>query len=208
MYQKDVNNKGTFDIKQLNENFLNGAALIWGGDKDEIIGSILVGPASEDPNKQAHIQEHHNARHALWFIYMVVTDIISGREQFSKAKSTNKIIAHLVCLKEFIDSSRLRLRLAVRQLSEALLVEFPDSSTKWTHFLFRHWFLVRTIAKEYQSDEKCFSLAYYEKVSDVLHGRQRMRFWWWKAKMNEGLLYLRHHRQVVGSKELRSENGR
>jgi len=180
---KDANSEEKNENKQREQRFYSEAFKVWGGGcKNELAGLLMeAGPFAEEEKKRL-MQENHSARHALWYLAMIVYFITSDHPGLATGQKTARVLGHLICLREFLRTDQLRLRIVVRRLAEAVFSENPDCSLKWTDFIYRHWFLIREFAAYYGQEEKCFSFSDYGKVRDVVMGVGILRAWWWELK--------------------------
>ena len=186
MEKQVVKNLGRIDVEQLEKNAHRKASRLWGeGWKDNFPAVLVESVNSEGPEERRTGQEFHNARHALWFLSMSVYGVVRNSPTHVNPEKKDKILAHLTCLGEFLLPEQHRLKIIVKQLSDAILSEAPTNHMEWAHFLYRHWFLLRSFAGYYEKSGDCFSMADYGKVSDVLGKRQYFRPWWWRLKMEK-----------------------
>jgi len=110
-------------------------------------------------------QELHNASHAAWILYMNCFDIIREKSHRITARRTNRIIAHLSCLREFVcEEKNARYLMVLNRLIKTLKKRFPRDYFSWARFIVEHWPLIRAFAGRYGYDTQCLSEAYYEEV--------------------------------------------
>ncbi len=159
----------------------------------EAVHGILRIPtdSGKSPEETRWMQEHHNSNHALWYLSMIVYGIIQGQTSANDEKRTKNILAHLFCLREFISGNR-KLSLILQNLLDALTAEAPKDPSGWTHFVYVHWYLIRSFAEHYGEADKCFPETDYEKVSDRLYHRECLKLWWWKLMTRKLVKSFRH----------------
>ncbi len=181
---QDTKTTENIDFKQRERTFIHQAALILGDEfNPESDGVVMSRSNHEDPAKDKLMQEYHNSGHALWYLSMVVHMVIYGKPSSGIDKKVKRILAHLICLREFIQTENYRLRLLVGRLLDELLIHMPDDQPKWSKFIYGHWQLIRDLAQHYGSHDKCFPMKDYEKVCDVVEGKKHRKLWWWKLKI-------------------------
>ncbi len=207
MDTKDSQNRKNCDIKQPELESLENAWLIRGPQWDSNEVGILRIPVESGKTSEETqwMQEHHNSGHALWFLSMAVHNIINGKHIEDGPRKANTVLAHLSCLREFIRNEDPRLKIIIARFIETLLSEFPTNGTSWKHFIHTHWYLIRAFAEHYDQHEKCFNQAIYEKVSDVVYGRQYLRAWWWELTLRKLAKFSRHISKEKFSKYLTKE---
>lgn len=140
-------------------------------------------------------QEMHNASHATWILSMVLSDIVDLRAERNTAKRTNRVLAHLSCLREFILDEHLRFYALINKLIKSLKKDFPDDDLTWTEFVVKHWVMIRAFAAHYGNDEKCFPQERYGQICDLYFKRHYVRRWWWKRKISAFVRRARKYRQ-------------
>lgn len=186
------------DIEQLERNAHRKASRLWGEGWRNNFPAVLVESAkSEDPDERRTGQEFHNARHALWFLSMSVYGVVRNSATHVNPEKKDKILAHLTCLGEFLLPEQHRVKVIVKQLSDAILSEAPTHRMEWAHFLHRHWFLIRSFASYYGKSGDCFPMTEYSKVSDVLGKRQYFKLWWWSLKIEKLVKSIKHNIQIL-----------
>lgn len=199
MNQLDSSNIEKSDFKQLERKLQIKAYRIWGAGWEDKLTGILMGDSSAAGlQEKQEQQEYHNSGHALWFLLMAAYGVVENQQAKLGADKTNRILAHLTCLREFIPEEKARLRAITKELCEAILAEFPDSRMKWLHFLDEHWFLIQSFAEYYKRENERrheasgeqynkgydqFSEALYQKIHDVHLSRHYFRLWWWGKKI-------------------------
>ncbi|MSR77639.1 MAG: hypothetical protein EXS63_05375 [Candidatus Omnitrophica bacterium] len=139
---------------------------------------------SKNQEENQRMREYHNANHALWYLTMIVHAITHDRPHQNTGQKTERILAHLSHLREFIQDPGLKHRLMIERIFDALLSETPKSHSQWTHFIYVNWNLIQNFAEHYGHREKCFPDLEYQKIADVVHHRQYFRRWWWKIQMD------------------------
>mgnify|MGYP001476243208 CR=1 FL=1 len=124
---KDANSEEKNENKQREQRFYSEAFKVWGGGcKNELAGLLMeAGPFAEEEKKRL-MQENHSARHALWYLAMIVYFITSDHPGLATGQKTARVLGHLICLREFLRTDQLRLRIVVRRLAEAVFSENPD----------------------------------------------------------------------------------
>jgi len=200
MEVKDSKSIEKSNYKQLTRNLKTKAYLIWGnGWEGKLAGILMEDTDASGLVEKQKLQEYHNSGHALWFLSMAVYGVIENKPDRHNPEKTNRILGHLICLREFIPQEKGRLRIITKKLSEAILAESPDNRTKWLHFLYQHWFLIRSFAKYYGSDDeskvkyddKCFPMELYDRVRDVYLNQHYFKSWWWRMKISQFVRRLR-----------------
>lgn len=132
-------------------------------------------------------QEHHNAGHALWYFNMMIYGLIHGKKRWGKETKTQRVIAHLACLREFLPCHEIRFNQVVSELLNQLVQEGPSSEAAWLSYIFRNWKLLREMAERYGETENCFPEKEYRKIRDLFYGRQWLRSWWWESCIQKTL---------------------
>ena len=170
----DVKNREKIDNKQLPSN---------SGHRQE--GGILRTPDEfiKEWQEEGHsVQEYHNANHALWYLTMIVHAITHNRPRQNTRQKTERVLAHLSYLREFVQDPNLKHRRTIERIFDALLGENPRDHSQWTHFIYVHWNLIQSFAERYGHREKCFPDSEYQKIADVVHHRHYFKKWWWKIQ--------------------------
>lgn len=101
-------------------------------------------------------QEYHSASHAIWLLAIVAYDLARGDGRRNTQRRTERILAHLSCLGEFIPEGERMLPEVVNRLLENLMKGFPDCDEKWRSFMRAQWDLIRAFAAHYGHHDKFF----------------------------------------------------
>lgn len=156
----------------------------WMNFRAEEEGLLNVPKETEADNAQTQwMREHHNASHALWYFSMIVYAIIHDKPSQNTRHKTERILAHLSHLREFINEKDHRGKKIVTHLFDSLLSERPDSHEKWVRFIYAHWNLIWSFAECYGHQEKCFPESDFKCISDLIHQRHYWKLWWWKMQL-------------------------
>lgn len=123
---------------------------------------------TSEPAERQHTQEYHNAGHALWYLSTIVHSLTNGKPEWSDGEKTERIIAHLSHLREFISDEDGHFKSIITHLLEALKTALPNKSSQWVHFIYTNWNLIREFAKRYGGHDKCFSQDSYKKIGDLV----------------------------------------
>lgn len=138
--------------------------------------------ATKGAEENRKMREHHNANHALWYLTMIVHAITHEKPYQNTKQKTERVLAHLSHLREFINDPTLQHKKMIESLFDFLLSEHPASHSQWTHFVYMHWNLIQNFADHYGHKKKCFPDSEYHKISDIVHHVQYFRKWWWDLK--------------------------
>ena len=164
--------------------------IVW--DPEDVGVLKIPAESGANPEETRWMQEHHNSGHALWFLSMAVHSIINGQNTGLTGRKAKSALAHLYCLREFIQDKDRLLGRSVENLIEALLCEFPQDRFGWMHFMHKHWYLIRTLAEHYDQHEKCFGKEDYRKLCDIVYGREHVKVWWWRLRFTKLAKAVRH----------------
>ncbi len=181
MNNQDAIKRKKFDNRQLN---ISTADNPYGMPLDDPAKGFLIIPegVGDDLGEKSCVQEHHNAGHALWYLSMAVHALIHGPPGQISAEKTKRITGHLTCLREFLPDNNPHFRSLVTELLNYIEIERPATYSKWLHFVYTHWWIIRSIAERYGSHDKCFPTVAYAQVSDLVNNRQWRKLWWWNLR--------------------------
>lgn len=165
--------------------FYSRAPIILGDHWQDLVNGIIMPEDKEHQEASRIKQERHNLGHVLWFLSTILFGITNGSDlkKTCTTQTTDRIIAHLVCLREYVPSSNYRLKLTVRKLIEELIIESPSGKLKWSYFFLYHWPLLRSFAGHWNEEDKCFPEGCYLKVKDVVERKHTRRWWWVNARL-------------------------
>ena len=152
--------------------------------KEEAEGLIRIIPEEIQitPRLQS-MQAHHNANHALSYFSLIAHFALRGKRGWLDRRKASRIIEHLCCLQEFIGDESPSLGRTVDRLIAVLRSDLPSNATGWVQFFHRHRDLIQSFARHY-GQETCFPQGAFSKLSDLACGRQYLRAWWWKMKVD------------------------
>lgn len=133
----------------------------------------------------ASVQEQHNISHVLWYLGMVVHSVTHGFKLKDGERKTDRIIAHLSCLSEFIREETDKMYGAVQRTLELLKSERPQTTEQWTMFLYKNWDQLRLLAAHSENQDVCFPESSFQRISDLATGIYCVKLWWWKLKIEQ-----------------------
>lgn len=160
----------------------------WDSEKE---GLLNIPADIADTPEGEWMREHHNASHALWYFSMVIYSIIHGKASQNTLHKTERILAHLSHLREFISEKDVQGKKIVNSIFDVLLSEKPANHARWTHFIYAYWNLIWNFAERYGHHDKCFPAQDYKRICDVVHKRHYFRLWWWKIQLNQRKRFFR-----------------
>lgn len=171
------------ELSELERNFYLKAPEILGENWEKDYASLLMCTFKERTGEEKRkMQEAHNAGHALTFFTFALNSSIEGTAGGNVQLRAFKTMGHLFCLREFILPTEKKKRAVINRLFEAVRREFPDTKKKWTAFLVAYWREISVFAYYYKH-HACFPKTSYEKICDIVNGRELMTTWWWKLKV-------------------------
>ncbi len=173
--KKDDEQQTSVDFEAREKHFLKEVGRIWGEERlqsEDFTGLMKNYEKYQNVEAKIHDQTRHNASHALYSLAMIAGGVISLKgHRADYFPRVLRIHCHLMFLKEFIRPEQVKLGLKVDRLCEALLTENPSTKAGWLHFMYHHWFLIRSFADEYGWGEKCCSETTYEKLREMFLGK-------------------------------------
>ena len=108
----------------------------------------IVGNSQQDSDPAFHtMQEHHNANHALWYLTMIVHAITHDKPHQNTEQKTERVLAHLSHLREFIQDPSVKHRLMIDRIFDSLVSETPKTNSQWTHIIYVNWNLIQNFAE-------------------------------------------------------------
>ena len=173
--KEQVTSQTEIDFEGIERRFLDEIPHVWGeGVETQDFAPLMRNYSEDDPlEKKLRAQMRHNSGHALFFLALIAGGLTCGKsmgvEHFPKVK---RIVAHLLFLKQFIQSEQVQLKLTVDHLYQALLTELPETKLEWTHFIYQNWFLIRSLAKQFNCHGQCFRESTYIQLRDLYLGKQ------------------------------------
>ncbi|OGW81687.1 MAG: hypothetical protein A3B72_03730 [Omnitrophica bacterium RIFCSPHIGHO2_02_FULL_45_28] len=192
MENRDCKSENKTNYEQLESNFYQKASFIFGDNWKDMINGIVMPAGIERKADTIEEQEYHNSGHALSFFSMATYAILNGMNlPNSSGNAVNRIVAHLVCLKEFTPTGDYRLSLLIDRLIEVLLIEQPSDKMTWCKFLTQYRILICSFASYYghrnskQGKNECFEMCSFRKLQDILSGRHYFKIWWLKPRVRK-----------------------
>lgn len=118
-------------------------------------------------------QEHHHARHALYFLYFGTYSVVNNKNAWCTSEKAERIRIHLSCLKEFI-SEYSALENAVNVLLLGLNQTRLSTHSEWGLFLLRNWEWILQLAAHYGEDKKCFPESYFQVLKRIVEANEQV----------------------------------
>lgn len=146
---------------------------------------ILEAPEHSGANAEEtrSMREYHNANHALWYFTMIVYASVNQKTAQSNAQKSERVLAHLTHLKEFLRPEDRKHRIMIEQIYHDLLIEHPENHHQWVRFIYMHWNLLCKMAAHYGHQDRCFPESDFIKIRDLVQGMHGFKWWWWDLKL-------------------------